>query len=68
MGELRCFFNFSVNRRRSTVRYRTLRGVLNGIVALCAVFATQASGAALKWPGPIRVRYRAQIGISSMNP
>jgi hypothetical protein len=48
MGELRCFFNFSVNRFRSTVRYRTLLGVLNGIVALCAAFPTQASGAALK--------------------
>ena len=69
MDKLQYFYEFSVNRLRSTVRYRTLSGMLKSAVALCSVFATaQASGAALHWPGPITVRNRAQTGISSMNP
>jgi hypothetical protein len=69
MGELRCFPDFNVHRLCSTVRYRTLRRVLNSFIALGAAFATvQASGAALKRRGPIRVWNRTQTGISSMNP
>jgi hypothetical protein len=69
MGGLRYFSDFSANRLCATVRYRTRRGALYSVVALCTIVATaRASGAALKWPGPIRAPDCVQTGVSSMNP